>query len=134
MSVWILVAVFVGALLLLVGTGCWNRHLSRRHMAGRPHLSGREFAQKYYPEHVEVSAKARDILQEYIKVDLSQMEPADQPVCDFHLGAIDGEETVDVIVALEEFFGIKIEDAEAEKMRTVDDIISRVISGVEDKQ
>jgi len=55
-------------------------------------------------------------------------------VRDLYLGAIYGEETEDMVVAIERCFDIKIENATAEKMRTVDDIIQHVISKVEDKK
>jgi acyl carrier protein len=40
--------------------------------------------------------------------------------------------TVEFIMALEQEFGIKIEDADAEKMRTFDDICTYVIARIEE--
>ena len=133
--VWVLIAgLILIATFVLAGAGPWNSYLARRHMAGRPRLDSREFAIQFYPESPEVASTVRDLLQEYIKVDLSQMQPSDQPVRDLYLGAIYGGETDDVVVAIERCFDIQIEDEVAEKMRTVDDLIRYVISKVEKKQ
>lgn len=130
---WVLIASFsVITILLIAGAGPWHRYFSRRHMSGRPRLNRREFALQFYPENPEVAATVRDILQEYIQIDLSQMQPSDQPVHDFYLGAIYGDEVEDFVMEIEQRFGIRIEDAEAKEMRTVNDVIQQVVSKVKE--
>jgi len=130
---WVLIAVFsVIIILLIAGAGPWHRYFARRHMLGRPRLNSRAFALQFYPENLQIAALVRDILQEYIQVDLSQMQPSDQPVRDFYLGAIYGDEVEDFVMEIEQRFGIRFDDAEAKEMRTVDDIIRQIILKVEE--
>jgi acyl carrier protein len=129
----ILLGVFAGAALVVAGARLWNRHLARKHLAGRSRLNSQDFGRRFYPDNASVAARVRDILQEHVRVDLAQLDPSDQPVRDLYLAAIDGEETHDVIAALEECFGIKIEDGDAARMRSVDDIVRYVIAKTEEK-
>lgn len=112
----------------------WNRHFVRKRTAGRPSLTSQEFGQRYYPDNSELAATVRDVLQKHIGIDLSKLEPSDQPVKNFYLGAFDGYATEDVIVDIEKAFGIQIKNEDAEKMRSVDDIIRYVISKVQEKE
>lgn len=133
MSITIVLVIICVAVLLVLGTQCWNRHLARKYLAGRPGLTSHEFGQRYYPENCDLAATIRDILQQFIGTDISCITPYDQPVRDLYLDAFDGLAPNDLIAAIEARFGIQIEDSAAEKMRTVDDIIKHVITKVQEK-
>ena len=134
MSITIALVVICFVALLVLGCQFWNRRLIRKHLAGRPSLTSHEFGQRYYPENSDLAATIRDILQEFVEADLSQLGPADQPVRDLYLDAFDGFAPNDLIAAFEDRFGIQIEDSAAAEMRTVDDIIMYVISKVRGKE
>jgi acyl carrier protein len=96
----------------------------------RQSLSPSAFYQKYYgdkniPE--EVVKGVRKILEEQLNADLSQLSSVD----DFSENLsffwdYDSMANVEIVMMLEEFFSIKIEDSEAEKAKTVNDIIMLV--------
>ena len=110
------------------------KRTARRHLAGRPRRSSAEFGREFYPGQASIAAEMRDILAEHLPVDLSQVEPSDQPVRDLRMDDLDSLATVDFVVALEGHFGIKIENADAEQMRTVDDVIRYVIKKLDEKR
>ena len=111
-----------------------QRRAGPRHMAGRRRRSSLEFGLEFYPTSASVAADVRDILAKHIPVDLSQLEPSDSPVQDLHMDDLDSMADVEFVIALEKHFGIKIEDADAQRMRTVDDIISYAITKVAQKK
>ena len=134
MNITIALVVICSVALLVLGCHFWNRHLIRKHLAGRPSLTSHEFGQRYYPENSDLAATIRDILQQSIGTDISCITPADQPVQDLYLDAFDGSAPNDLIATIENRFGIQIDDASAEEMRTLDDIIMYVISKVRGKE
>ena len=69
--------------------------------------------------------RVKDIVVEQLGVSADQVNPGAKFVDD--LGA-DSLDTVELIMALEEEFGIEIEDEEAEKLQTVDDVIKYIES------
>jgi len=100
--------------------------------AGRPKLSSAEFGAKYYPESPAVAAMTRDILEKKFLGDLSQLKPGDETwnvMCE-----LDSMSDVEFIMDLEKAFGIKIADADAEKMRTFDDVCRYVIAKVDERE
>ena len=72
---------------------------------------------------VEVEAKVKKIIVEQLGVDESEVTPDASFVED--LGA-DSLDTVELVMALEEEFGIEIPDEEAEKLVTVGDAIKYI--------
>ena len=62
------------------------------------------------------------------------MEPPDQPVRDLHMDDLDSLAAEEFIIELEKHFGIKILDADAEQMRTVDEVVRYVIAKVDQKR
>ena len=102
-------------------------------MGGRPRRPGREFGEKFYPDHAEIATKVRDILADHLPIDLSRLEPSDQPVIDLKMDDMDSMSTVEFVIALEKEFAIKITNADAKKMRTFDDICTCVIARVKEK-
>ena len=72
-----------------------------------------------------IASKVKEITSEQLGVDESQITPEAKFVDD--LGA-DSLDTVELVMALEEEFDLEISDEEAEKLTTV----NRVISYIED--
>ena len=67
--------------------------------------------------------KIRQIVAEQLGVDVTEVTPTASFVND--LGA-DSLDTVELVMALEEEFGIEIPDEDAEKISTVADVISYI--------
>ena len=67
--------------------------------------------------------RVKDIVVEQLGVSADQVAPEAKFVDD--LGA-DSLDTVELIMALEEEFGIEIDDEDAEKLQTVDEVIKYI--------
>lgn len=72
-----------------------------------------------------ITEKVTEIIVEQLGVSADKVEPEANLIED--LGA-DSLDAVELVMAVEEEFGIEVPDEEAEKLRTVGDIISHVIS------
>ena len=70
-----------------------------------------------------ITSKVREITSEQLGVDESQITPEAKFVDD--LGA-DSLDTVELVMALEEEFDLEISDEEAEKLTTVNRVVSYV--------
>ncbi len=77
-----------------------------------------------------VASKVKEITSEQLGVDESQITPEAKFVDD--LGA-DSLDTVELVMALEEEFDLEISDEEAEKLTTVNRVVSH-IEGCLDKK
>ena len=109
------------------------RRLVEKFMGGRLRRSSAEFGRIFYPDHADIAARIRDILAEHIPLNIDQLEPSDRPVIDLKMDDLDSMSTAEFIIALEKEYGISIANADAEKMRTFDDICSHVISKLKEK-
>ena len=67
--------------------------------------------------------KVREIIVEQLGVEHDQVKPESNFVDD--LGA-DSLDTVELIMSFEEEFGVEIPDTEAEKIKTVQDVINYI--------
>lgn len=72
---------------------------------------------------VSVENKVKLMLEELLQVDQSEMTPAANLRED--LGA-DSMDIVEIVMLVEEGFDIQVSDADAEKLKTVDDIYNLV--------
>lgn len=97
---------------------------------GREPLTSNEFYSKYYKDKgipFNVVNGVKHILETELDADLSRLSNKD----DFSQNLnffwdLDSLADVAIVVSLEKFFSIKIEDSEAESMHTIDDIIYSV--------
>ena len=67
--------------------------------------------------------KVKEIIVEQLGVDADQVKPGSNFVDD--LGA-DSLDTVELIMSFEEEFGVEIPDTEAEKIKTVQEVINYI--------
>ena len=70
-----------------------------------------------------IAEKVKEIIVEQLSVSADEVKPEANLIDD--LGA-DSLDAVELVMAVEEEFGIEVPDEEAEKLRTVGDIISHV--------
>lgn len=77
-----------------------------------------------------VADKVRSIIAEQLGVKLEEVKPEASFIDD--LGA-DSLDTVELVMALEEEFGIEIPDEDAEKMSTVQDAIKYIEQKAQNK-
>ncbi len=70
---------------------------------------------------MEVPAKIKEVIVEQLGVDAERVKSEASFIDD--LGA-DSLDIVELVMAMEEEFGIEIPDEEAEKLKTVNDVVS----------
>jgi len=129
----IIIFAVIGILILVWLVDFTCKRDARKKMTGRPRRSSLDFGKTFYPDHAEIAGQVRDLLSEQLPIDLSQIEPTDEPVADLHMDDLDSMSTVTFLMALEERFDISITDKVAGEMLTFDDICSHVISQIEKK-
>ncbi len=99
---------------------------------GRQASSPQEFYDKYYKTKnipAEIVLGVKKILEKHLDVDLSRLKCSDNFLENLSFfWNFDSMANVEIVIALEKSFDIKIEDSEAEKAKTVDDIIM-VVAG-----
>jgi acyl carrier protein len=71
----------------------------------------------------DIESKVKDIIVEQLGVSADQVKPEAKFIED--LGA-DSLDTVELVMAFEEEFGIEVPDEEAEKLQGVSDVISYI--------
>jgi acyl carrier protein len=123
-------------LLILFGIplSLWEGRKKKRKMeeafAGREPLDEQTFYEKYFRARgvpADIVLKVRHILEDELNADLSRLAAED----DFSRNVsffweYDSLADVEIVMRLEEEFGIKITDAEAGRTRTVEDIVNLV--------
>jgi len=105
-----------------------QKNKAMQFMEGRPKRTGNEFGNTFYPNHAKIATEVLSVLAKHLPLDLSQIEPNDKLVDDLRMDDLDSMSTVEFVIALEKRFNIRIEDADAEKMRTFNDVCSYVIA------
>lgn len=102
--------------------------------AGRLPLTAEEFYERYFSNRgipPEIAVGIRKVLEEQLGADMSCLQAED----DFSKNLsffwdFDSMADVEIVVALEKHFGIKISDAEAEKAHTVSQLVHLVAEKV----
>ncbi|MDP2247304.1 MAG: acyl carrier protein [Nitrosomonadales bacterium] len=131
--------VFLGILVSLILIGLLIKHDSSKKnkriqavFSSRDSLTNEEFYQSFYKTKgasLRVIQGVRKVLEEQLDADMSRLAATD----DFSKNLafffeFDSMADVEIICGLEKEFAIKITDSEAEKTRTIDDIIQLVIT------
>ena len=76
-----------------------------------------------------ITEKVTEIIVEQLGVSADQVKPESNLIEDLGADSLDAVELVMAVEELEEEFGIEVPDEEAEKLRSVGDIISHVEGG-----
>jgi len=97
-----------------------NRRRAERLLQRRPALDPARFGQVYFGEarRAQLAAEVREILAEHVPYSLAGLAPDDAFVQDLRMDALDSMSTVEFALGVEEHFGIKIPDADAERILT----------------
>ena len=107
----------------------------RRHMSGRVPLSDEEFRANFFPASwTEVASKVRQIIGEAIDIDMSRAHPSDQFVKDLRIDDLDSLASVEIVMKVEEEFGITVTDDEAQSISTIEQLVNLVASKLDPKR
>lgn len=104
---------------------------------GRESITNTEFYEKYFkknniPEHIVYGVK--NILEKELDTDLSRLQAEDDFSTNLSVFfALDSMADVEIVIAIEKQFNIKISDKEAEKTHTIRDIINLIESKINEK-
>ena len=128
----------VGALFLTVGIGVWFTHRQDRKKKGklenlfhgRPRRNDRSYAKEFFAETgipLEVIKSVRKVFTEFLGPEVRDLEPDDDLSGDYALiWDLDSMADVEILVALEEEFGIEFTDEEAVQLTTLREIAEAV--------
>jgi acyl carrier protein len=118
--------VLAGGGVVLIGGGVvlheWsNRRRARRLLASRPALDPTAFGRAYFGESEHralLAAQVREVLAEHVPYSLEGLGPDDTFVEDLRMDELDSMSTLDLVLGLEQRFGIKIPDDDAQSIRS----------------
>jgi acyl carrier protein len=130
MSVPVIIAVLValGGVVWLSERTVQRRVLKR--MQSRPVRTPQEFGRDFFPmESASIAARVREILARHLSIDLSRLSAEDTFV-DLEIAELDSMATVGFVLDLEREFDIKIPDRDAERMKTLRDVVQYVSGAV----
>jgi acyl carrier protein len=131
-------AVLGGPMVLLYSEARTRRRRLADLYAGREPLDAQAFYERYFSSQgapVYVVDTIRRILAEELGIDVSRLKDTD----DFggnlaFLWEGDGYDSVEVVLRMEEAFGIVLSDEEAARMRTIRDMVAVVVSKVAQRE
>lgn len=117
-----LTLVLIGGGVVIIGGGVllheWsNRRRARRLLATRPALDPAGFGRAYFGEsgrRALLAGEVRKLLAEHVPYSLEGLGPDDTFVGDLRMDELDSMSTVELVVALEQRFGITIPDENAQ--------------------
>ncbi len=106
------------------------RSLVARRLRGEPRTP-EEFGRHYFtPDTADIATRVREILARHIQVDLSRLGPDDRFIEDLEMVELDSLSTVNFTVDIEQDFGIAIPDTDAERIKTLRDVVEYVAGAV----
>ena len=130
----LLILVLVGVALLVIHDRSIIRRV-RRGMGARPRRDDAEFGALFPPGEAEIAVQVRELIAaQEPKLDLSRLEPSDRFADDLRLFELDSMAAAELLLAIEERFGVEFSDAEAQQLLTVQDVvqaINRQVSGTQ---
>ena len=124
----------IGAVVALAAVGAVAVHISirsraRRVVRGRSPLSAAEFGALFATEaEAALAPVIRDRLRAHIPVDPALVRPDDKLCEELQLAVLDGLDANAFVADVEKVVGAKIPDKVAEKMFTLRDIVSYVVT------
>jgi acyl carrier protein len=104
---------------------------------GRESLNPQQFYERYFEQKgvpFHIVEKIRTILEDQLSDDMSRMQEHDDFTRELRFfWAFDSMASIEIVLAFEEAFDIQIADAEAERIRTVSDIVFLVYAKILEK-
>jgi acyl carrier protein len=96
-------------------------------LACRESLADDEFGRRFFtPREADIAIRVRRILRPYLHCNVERLHPDDRLVDDLGLGAGDGMDAVEVVMEIEETYGIVLTNEAAAKMLTLRDVVDYV--------
>jgi len=123
------------AVIVALGVAVWlsARTVQRRvlkRMQARQSRTPEEFGRDLFSsESASVAARVREILGRHLSVDLSRLSPEDTFV-DLEMAELDSMATIEFVLDVEREFGVKISDRDAERMKTLRDVVQYISGAV----
>jgi acyl carrier protein len=127
MNIWPLI--LFGSVLFLVGVWVYERLPRWRaddERARREPLTEAQFGERFFTAELSpIAARLRSIAAEQLGKDLSQLHPDDRLALAFFASS-DSLDSVELLMAIEEEFGIELNDDAVTKMETFHDLVAAV--------
>src|SRR5574340_616045 len=122
------------SLLLVSGAAVWlydrvTRNQALGGLAGNPDLTPADFGSRYFGGselRAQLAAELRDIMARHLPYQVGRVTPDDAFVEDLRMDALDSMATVEFVLDVEERFGIKIPDGDAESIRNLRELADYV--------
>jgi acyl carrier protein len=140
MSPWLIAGIVITILIgsFFVGGDVAAKRKLNQLFSGREAKTEDQFYERFFLNSEvphSVVAKVREIFQEQIPFDLSMLEADDDLSEDFNvIWNLDSMADVEIVIALEKDFDIKITDDEATAMKTFRAVVDAVWQKLEEKQ
>ncbi len=120
LSVFCFVALVAAVILFERG----QRSRVARQMSSRAPLSDEEFGATFFPARwTEAASRIRRIVGEQLEIDMSRTLPSDRFLDDLRMDDLDSLASITIVMQIEEEFGIKITDDEAERIITIEQLV-----------
>ncbi len=95
-----------------------------RQMSSRAPLSDEAFGATFFPVRwTEAASRIRRIVGEQLEIDMSRTLPSDRFLDNLRMDYLDSLASITILMQIEEEFGIKITDEEAERIITIEQLV-----------